>query len=49
MRQARPSFTLRFIHRDYLQTEGYGHYLSLFETRHNSAQQADSELTGPQR
>ena len=43
------SAALRFIHRDNLETEGYGHYLSLFETADDSAPQADSELTGPQR
>jgi peptide-methionine (R)-S-oxide reductase len=42
------SAALRFIHRDNLEAEGYGHYLSLFETANNSAQQTDSELTGPQ-
>jgi Conserved domain frequently associated with peptide methionine sulfoxide reductase len=43
------SAALRFIHRDNLDAEGYGHYLSLFETADSSAQQADSELTGPRR
>jgi peptide-methionine (R)-S-oxide reductase len=43
------SAALRFIHRDNLETEGYGHYLNLFETADSSAQQADSDLTGPQR
>ena len=43
------SAALRFIHRDNLETEGYGHYLSLFETTDNSAQQPDSELTEPRR
>jgi peptide-methionine (R)-S-oxide reductase len=44
------SAALRFIHRDNLETEGYGHYLSLFETADSPAQQGDSrELTGPQR
>jgi peptide-methionine (R)-S-oxide reductase len=43
------SAALRFIHRDDLETEGYGRYLSLFETADSSAQQADSDLTGPQR
>jgi peptide-methionine (R)-S-oxide reductase len=43
------SAALRFIHRDNLETEGYGPYLSLFETADSSAQQGDSELTGPQR
>jgi peptide-methionine (R)-S-oxide reductase len=43
------SAALRFIHRDDLATEGYGDYLSLFETANNSAQQADSQLTEPRR
>jgi len=43
------SAALRFIHRDDLEAEGYGHYLSLFETANNSAQQTDSELTEPRR
>jgi peptide-methionine (R)-S-oxide reductase len=43
------SAALRFIHRDNLETEGYGHYLSLFETANNSAQHGDSELTEPRR
>lgn len=43
------SAALRFIHRDNLETEGYGHYLSLFETADNSAQRTDSELTEPRR
>ena len=42
------SAALRFIHRDNLEAEGYGQYLSLFETANNSAQQTDSELTEPQ-
>ncbi len=43
------SAALRFIHRDNLETEGYRHYLSLFENAKNSAQQTDSELTETQR
>jgi peptide-methionine (R)-S-oxide reductase len=43
------SAALRFIHRDNLESEGYGHYLSLFETGTNSAQQTDSELAEKQR
>jgi peptide-methionine (R)-S-oxide reductase len=43
------SAALRFIHRDNLEAEGYGHYLSLFETADNSAQQPDSELAEPRR
>ena len=43
------SAALRFIHRDDLEAEGYGHYLSLFETADNSAQQTGSELTEPRR
>jgi peptide-methionine (R)-S-oxide reductase len=43
------SAALRFIHRDNLEAEGYGHYLSLFDTADHSAQQVDSELTGPRR
>ena len=42
------SAALRFIHRDNLEAEGYGHYLSLFGTANSSAQHIDSELTGPQ-
>jgi peptide-methionine (R)-S-oxide reductase len=38
------SAALRFIHRDDLEAEGYGRYLSLFETADSSAQQVDSEL-----
>jgi peptide-methionine (R)-S-oxide reductase len=41
------SAALRFIHRDNLGAEGYGQYLSLFDTANHSAQQTDSELTGP--
>ena len=43
------SAALRFIHRDNLEGEGYRHYLSLFETADNAAQQRDSELTEPRR
>jgi peptide-methionine (R)-S-oxide reductase len=43
------SAALRFIHRDHLDTEGYGQYRSLFETANNSAPKADSELTETQR
>ena len=43
------SAALRFIHRDDLETEGYGHYLSLFETDDNSPQKSESELTEPRR
>jgi peptide-methionine (R)-S-oxide reductase len=43
------SAALRFIHRDNLEAEGYGHYLSLFAAANNAAQQADSELTEPRR
>jgi peptide-methionine (R)-S-oxide reductase len=43
------SAALRFIHRDDLEAEGYGHYLSLFETANDSAQQTDSELAEPRR
>jgi peptide-methionine (R)-S-oxide reductase len=44
------SASLRFIHRDNLEAEGYGNYLSLFETTDKPAQQGDSrELAGPQR
>ncbi len=43
------SAALRFIHRDNLESEGYGHYLSLFETADSSARQPDSELTEPRR
>ena len=43
------SAALRFIHRDNLEAEGYGHYLSLFETTDDTVQQGDShQLTGPQ-
>ena len=43
------SAALRFIHRDNLEAEGYGRYLSLFDTANNAAQQPDSELTEPRR
>ena len=43
------SAALRFIHRDNLEAEGYGHYLSLFEAANSSAQHTDSELTEPRR
>jgi peptide-methionine (R)-S-oxide reductase len=44
------SAALRFIHRDTLETEGYGNYLSLFETTEVPVQQSDSrELTEPRR
>jgi peptide-methionine (R)-S-oxide reductase len=43
------SAALRFIHRDNLETEGYGRYLSLFETADSSAQQPDSDVAEPQR
>ena len=43
------SAALRFIHRDNLEAEGYGHYLSLFETANDSAQHAHSELTRQRR
>ncbi len=43
------SAALRFIHRDNLEAEGYGHYRGLFETADRSARQTDSELTETQR
>ena len=43
------SAALRFIHRDTLETEGYGRYLSLFEPANSSVQQSDSELADPRR
>jgi peptide-methionine (R)-S-oxide reductase len=44
------SAALRFIHRNDLEAEGYGHYLSLFKTTENAPQPRNSqELTGPQR
>jgi peptide-methionine (R)-S-oxide reductase len=41
------SAALRFIHRDNLEAEGYGQYLSLFEKVDTTTQQPDSELTEP--
>ena len=41
------SAALRFIHRDDLEAEGYGQYLSLFATTDNAAPQPDSELAEP--
>jgi peptide-methionine (R)-S-oxide reductase len=44
------SAALRFIHRDDLASEGYGDYLSLFETANSSLEQSDSGVTTePQR
>jgi peptide-methionine (R)-S-oxide reductase len=44
------SAALRFIHRDNLEAEGYGRYMSLFETTDSPAQQGDShEITEPPR
>jgi peptide-methionine (R)-S-oxide reductase len=43
------SAALRFIHRDDLEAEGYGHYLSLFQAEDNSAQRRDPELTEQRR
>jgi peptide-methionine (R)-S-oxide reductase len=44
------SAALRFIHRDNLEAEGYGHYMNLFETTDGPAPQGDShELTKPPR
>jgi peptide-methionine (R)-S-oxide reductase len=43
------SMALRFIHRDNLEAEGYGYYLSLFRAEDNSAQQPDPELTEQRR
>lgn len=43
------SAALRFIHRDRLEAEGYGRYLSLFGPTETSAQHADSEITEAQR
>ncbi|WP_396929237.1 peptide-methionine (R)-S-oxide reductase MsrB [Mycolicibacterium sp.] len=42
------SAALRFVHRDNLESEGYGDYLSLFETANGSARQTDSSLTESQ-
>ncbi|MFG1932668.1 peptide-methionine (R)-S-oxide reductase MsrB [Mycobacterium sp. NPDC048908] len=43
------SAALRFIHRDNLQAEGYGDYLSLFDTAAKAGQHTDSQLTEPRR
>jgi peptide-methionine (R)-S-oxide reductase len=43
------SASLRFIHRNDLEAEGYGKYLSLFESVDNSARSTDSELKEPLR
>jgi peptide-methionine (R)-S-oxide reductase len=43
------SAALRFIHRDNLHAQGYGHYLSLFDTTDHTAHQQGSALTEPQR
>ncbi len=43
------SAALRFIHRDNLEAEGYGRYLSLFESANSTGQQPASELTEPRR
>jgi peptide-methionine (R)-S-oxide reductase len=43
------SAALRFVHRDDLEAEGYGDYLSLFEAKNISARQGGSELTEPRR
>jgi peptide-methionine (R)-S-oxide reductase len=44
------SAALRFIHRDNLKSEGYGHYLRLFETTDRPTQHGDShELREPPR
>jgi peptide-methionine (R)-S-oxide reductase len=43
------SAALRFIHRDNLDAEGYGHYRNLFEAVDTSADRSDSELAEPQR
>jgi peptide-methionine (R)-S-oxide reductase len=40
------SASLRFVHRDDLEAEGYGQYLSLFESVDNSAQLTESEVKG---
>jgi peptide-methionine (R)-S-oxide reductase len=42
------SAALRFVHRDNLEAEGYGDYLSLYQTANDSAQHIDSELTETQ-
>ncbi|MEU7632928.1 peptide-methionine (R)-S-oxide reductase MsrB [Nocardia sp. NPDC049220] len=43
------SAALRFIHRDDLRAEGYGHYLSLFETVNGSAHPTGHTRSEPQR
>jgi peptide-methionine (R)-S-oxide reductase len=43
------SAALRFIHRDNLEAEGYGRYLSLFETAGGSGSQSDPELAAEPR
>jgi hypothetical protein len=44
------SAALRFIHRDDLEAEGYGHYLNLFKAAEDATQPRNSQkLTGPQR
>ena len=44
------SAALRFIHRNDLEAEGYGHYLNLFKTTEDAPQPRKAqELTGPNR
>ena len=43
------SAALRFVHRDDLQAEGYGKYLSLFDTPDSPVQHHDASLTETQR
>jgi peptide-methionine (R)-S-oxide reductase len=43
------SAALRFIHRDNLEAEGYGQYLSLFDTDESAGRHTDSNLTEPHR
>jgi peptide-methionine (R)-S-oxide reductase len=43
------SAALRFVHRDNLDAEGYGHYLSLFETSDGSVHQNAAGVVEPQR
>jgi peptide-methionine (R)-S-oxide reductase len=44
------SAALRFIHRNDLEAEGYGHYLNLFKTTEDAPQPRKAqELTGPHR
>ncbi|CKI15370.1 methionine-R-sulfoxide reductase [Mycolicibacterium smegmatis] len=38
------SASLRFIHRDDLEAEGYGRYLSLFDSSGDSTRHTDSQL-----